>query len=119
MNQNGQLPWQQSAIIQHSQNLLHSYQHWLGQSLFDLTLPPEELPQELFEAPFVIFSHDAAADPILNYGNRKALELWEPNCQEFTQISSRKTAEELIQSEKNRLLADTSAKGFRNYTLKG
>ncbi|MDJ0620720.1 MAG: MEKHLA domain-containing protein [Calothrix sp. MO_192.B10] len=116
MNTDVQHPWQQEEIIRHTQRLLHSYQHWMGQSLFDLSIPPEDLAQALFEAPFVVVSHGTETDPIFNYGNRKALELWELSWEEFTQMPSRKTAEEGIQQERNNLLTDTLSKGFRNYS---
>jgi len=31
----------------------------------------------MFEAPFVLISHGTEDDPILNYGNRVALWLWQ------------------------------------------
>lgn len=40
---------------------------------------PANAARRLFEAPFVVVSHNAAADPILTYGNRAALPLWETN----------------------------------------
>jgi hypothetical protein len=68
-------PWQQQAIINHSQRLLHSFQHWTGRSLLDVNGSPVEIAQALFEAPFVLVSHGTEPDPIFNYGNRRALEL--------------------------------------------
>jgi MEKHLA domain len=109
-----QLPWQQENIIIQTQKILHSYQHWTGQSLFDLSFAPQELAQLLFEAPFVVISHGTEADPILNYGNQTALELWELPWEEFIIMPSRKTAPELIQLEINNLLAEAQAKGFIN-----
>ncbi|MDJ0798373.1 MAG: MEKHLA domain-containing protein [Calothrix sp. MO_167.B12] len=116
MNTDVQHPWQQEEIIRHTQRLLHSYQHWMGQSLFDLSIPPEDLAQALFEAPFVVVSHGTETDPIFNYGNHKALELWELSWEEFTQMPARKIAEEGVQQEHNNLLTDTLSKGFRNFS---
>jgi hypothetical protein len=116
MNQDGLFPWQQPAVIHHTQLLLRSYQHWMGQSLFDLSVPPEDLAQSLFEVPFVVVSHGTEVDPIFNYANRKALELWELPWEEFTQMPSRKTAEVILQAERNRLLLDTQTKGFSNFS---
>jgi hypothetical protein len=108
-------PWQQKVIIRHSQLLLYSYQHWTGRSLLDAIASPEEISQALFEAPFALISHGTELDPIFNYGNRKALELWELSWEEFTRMPSRKSAEEVVQQERDRLLADTSTKGFSNF----
>lgn len=110
-------PWQQQAIISHSQRLLHSFQHWTGRSLFEVNGSPVEIAQALFEAPFVLVSHGTEPDPIFNYGNRKALELWEFSWEDFTQMPSRKCVEPVTQEERDRLLAAAASKGYiDNYT---
>ncbi|MCC5623322.1 MEKHLA domain-containing protein [Nostoc sp. CHAB 5715] len=51
------------------------------------------------------------------YGNRKALELWELSWEEFTRMPSRKSAEEVVQEERDRLLLEATTKGFiTNYS---
>ncbi|WP_254174314.1 MEKHLA domain-containing protein [Planktothrix pseudagardhii] len=110
------LPWKQDTIILHTQRLLRSYQYWTGETLLDLQGTPEAIAEALFYAPFVLVSHGIEPDPIFNYGNQKALELWELTWEELTQMPSRKTAEPMVQEARNRLLAETEAKGFvRNY----
>ena len=110
-------PWQQQAIISHSQRLLHSFQHWTGRSLFEVNGSSVEIAQALFEAPFVLISHGTEPDPIFNYGNRKALELWEFSWEDFTQMPSRKCVEPVTQEERDRLLAAAATKGYiDNYT---
>lgn len=109
-------PWQQQAIISHSQRLLHSFQHWTGRSLFEVNGSSVEIAQALFEAPFVLVSHGREPDPIFNYGNRKALELWQVSWQEFTQMPSRKTAEQVVQEERDRLLSEAATKGFSYFS---
>lgn len=109
-------PWQQQAIISHSQRLLHSFQHWTGRSLFEVNGSPVEIAQALFEAPFVLVSHGTEPDPIFNYGNRKALELWEFSWEDFTQMPSRKSAEPVTQKERDRLLAEAATKGFSYFS---
>jgi len=111
-----QFPWQQEAIARHSQRLLHSYQHWTGTSLLNVSGTSEEIAQALFEAPFVLVSHGTQADPIFNYGNRKALQLWELTWEEFTKMPSRKSAEKIVQEERDRLLAEAASKGFSNFS---
>ncbi len=105
-------PWQQQAIINHSQRLLHSFQHWTGRSLLDVNGSPVEIAQALFEAPFVLVSHGTEPDPIFNYGNRRALELWEFSWEDFTQMPSRKCVEPVTQEERDRLLAAAATKGY-------
>lgn len=107
-----ELPWQDETVIRHSQRLLYSFKYWLGRSLLDVSGTPTEIATALFEAPFFLASHGTEQDPIYNYGNRKALEIWELDWQQFTRMPSRKTTEPVVQEERNRLLAETTTKGF-------
>ena len=68
--------------------------------------------EKLFNAPFVVVSHGTQADPILNYGNRAALALWEMSWDEFTRTPSRLTTEAPNRQERARLLEGVSSKGF-------
>lgn len=92
--------------------LLGSLRHWTGRELIDPALPLEQQAQRLFEAPFIVASHDASADPVLNYGNQAALQLWEASWPEFVSMPSRLTAEAVTQDERRRLLAEVTARGF-------
>lgn len=92
--------------------LLDSYAFWLKRELIDRTGTLEEQSEKLFVAPFVVASHTNAEDPILNYGNRQALELWEGNWEEFTGIPSRLTAEPVNQPERARMLEQVATHGF-------
>ncbi|MCC5657852.1 MEKHLA domain-containing protein [Nostoc sp. XA010] len=111
-----EFPWQQEAIILHSQYLINSFQHWTGNSLLDANSSPLETAQALFEAPFALVSHGTESDPIFNYGNRKALKLWELSWEEFTRTPSRRSAEELVQEERDRLLKEAANKGFSYFS---
>ncbi|MEB3180496.1 MAG: MEKHLA domain-containing protein [Nostocaceae cyanobacterium] len=112
-----QFPWQQEAIIIHTQRLLHSFKHWTGKSLLDVNGTPEEIAKSLFVAPFVIVSHGTEKDPIFNYGNRTALELWELSWEDFTQMPSRKTVRDVERKDREQLLLEAATKGFiTNYS---
>ncbi|WP_407674186.1 MEKHLA domain-containing protein [Nodularia harveyana] len=111
-----EFPWQQETIIIHSQRILNSFQHWLGYSLLDVSGSSREIAQGLFEAPFILASHGTQVSPIFNYGNRKALEQWEMSWEEFTRTPSRKTAEAVVQAERDRLLAEAATKGFSYFS---
>ena len=43
MTINIELPWKQEVVIHHTQRLLHSFQHWTGDSLLDASGSLEEL----------------------------------------------------------------------------
>jgi hypothetical protein len=103
--------WSQDVILRHSQRLLKSYQRWLGQPLLPFG-SVEQQAQALYEAPFVVVSHGVEADPILNYGNQQALDLWEMDWQTLTQTPSRLTAEPINQRDRAKLLAQAKEKGY-------
>ena len=55
--------------------LLDSYALWLKRELIERNGDIDGQSRRLFFAPFVVVSHADSADPILNYGNRQALDL--------------------------------------------
>ena len=80
--------WQQPEVIRWSQILAQNYQQLLGKELFPSNTP-EELAKALFHAPFVIVSHGTQTDPIFNYGNQTALQLWSLSWEELIKTPSR------------------------------
>jgi hypothetical protein len=105
-------PKRDPALLQHVLRLLRSFRHWTGRGLIASSDPPEALADRLFFAPFVVISHGTEADPILNYGNREALRLWEMSWEAFTRTPSRLTAEAQNREERARLLAEVARKGW-------
>jgi hypothetical protein len=101
-------------VIRHTQRLLHSFHHWTGVPLLPSDGDESTNAQALFEASFVVVSHGTEADPILNYGNRQALQLWCMEWKQFTQTPSRLTAEPMERAERDRLLQQAKANGFIN-----
>jgi hypothetical protein len=99
-------------LADHMARLQASLWHWTGRELIDSTLPAVEQARALFEAPFILVSHDTADDPVFNYGNRIALALWEMSWDEFTALPSRQSAEPMEQSARARLLAEVTTHGF-------
>jgi len=104
--------WQQPEIINWTQILLNSYQQLLGQNLIEPTLSQEEQAKTLFFAPFVVLSHGTQSDPIYNYGNQIALELWERNWDELIKMPSRLSAEKVLREERQTLLDQANSQGF-------
>jgi hypothetical protein len=105
-------PWQDHNWITHTQILLNSYRRFLGEELVVRDGSDEEQSQVLFEADFVVVSHATQADPILNYGNRAALNLWEIDLDTLLQTPSRMTAEPVHRDERARLMERTTRDGF-------
>jgi hypothetical protein len=104
--------WQQQAVIAHTQLLAQIFRRFTGRNLLPGLFNPLGLARCIFEAPFVVVSHGTEADPVLNYGNRAALQLWELSWAELTRTPSRLTAETPEQAERTRLLAAVTARGF-------
>ncbi len=100
------------VIISHSECLLRSLAHWTGRDLTPGVSDPRERARILFEAPFVLVSHGTEVDPILNYGNRSALTLWDTTWEELTRMPSRLTAEAPNREERARLLERVTRDGF-------
>lgn len=105
-------PWKDAGIQRWCQVLLESYRHWTKRDLLEPARAPEELARALFEAPFVVVSHGLEDDPVLNFGNRAALDLWEMTWDQFTRTPSRMTAEPPDQVERARMLAQAEERGF-------
>jgi hypothetical protein len=105
-------PWTDPAVIQWNQSLLNSFRRWLGRELIERTGSSGEQAKALYHAPFIVVLHGMEADPILKYGNRAALELWEMDWGQFTKTPSRLTAEPVNQAERARMLARVQEKGF-------
>lgn len=72
----------------------------------------ETLGAQIFNADFYILSHNAAADPILTYGNQQVLDQWEVSWAELTAMHSRETAKPIDQAERSILMAQVKAHNY-------
>ena len=104
--------WGRDSVIAHSAILVRSFRRFTGRDLLPGLFNPLGLSRNLFTAPFVLVSHGTEADPVLNYGNQAALNLWEISWEELTRTPSRLTAEMPEREERARLLAAVSEHGF-------
>jgi len=104
--------WQTDLVVTHTTRLARSLKHFTGRELLSGPTDPRDLAKKVFTAPFVLVSHGTEADPVLNYGNRTALVLWEMTWAELTRTPSRFTAEAPNREERARLLAEVTARGF-------
>lgn len=104
--------WEKPEIISWIQILLDSYQKLLGQELINRNSDPSLESKTVFFAPFILVSHGTQTDPILNYGNQIALDLWETTWDSFISIPSRLTAEPINQEERQVMLSRVTQQGF-------
>ena len=98
----------------HASRLTASYRHWTGMELIPSapSIAPSALFETLYFAKPVIVSHGTESDPIFNFGNLSALQLFEMDWDAFTSLPSRRSAEPLQREERQRLLDAVSAHGF-------
>ena len=96
---------------QHARLILESYERLLGKPLINI-VAGKGIASQLYQAPIVVLSHGTESDPILNYGNRAALKLWEMDSETFTRTASRHTAEPLIQEDRKRFMQAVNEKGY-------
>ena len=104
--------WTEPEIVQWSQYLLDSYAYWVKQELIDRSGTSLEQSERLFRNPCIVVSHGLEDDPILNYGNRVALNLWIMDWKQFTQTPSRFTAEPINREERSRMLEQAKTQGY-------
>ena len=99
-------------LIDHIAILRRSLRKLTGRDLLDGGATDADGARLLFQAPFVLLSHNRAPDPILTYGNRSALALFDLSWEELTSMPSRLTAEAPNREERARLLDQVTSKGY-------
>jgi MEKHLA domain len=104
--------WQEPQIIDWIEILLVSYRQLLGRELIECSGSWLEKSQLLYAAPFVVVSHGTQSDPVLNYGNQVALDLWEMDWTKFTQTPSKSTAEPVNQAAREVMMSQVLRQGF-------
>jgi len=97
---------------EHAELILSSLVGMTGRNLVDPKQSDKERYRSLFEAPFGVVSHNTEADPVFNYGNKVALELFEMKWDEFIKLPSRLSAEQQIREERKKLLARVTEFGY-------
>lgn len=96
----------------HIRLLRTSFYRLTGRDLVDPHLQDPAAAKTIYFAPYVVVSHNTAVDPIFNYGNQTALELFELSWSDFTALPSRQSAEQPDQIARARLLQEVSTKGY-------
>lgn len=104
--------WEALAVVTWTQLLLDSHRHWMGRELIPRIGHERQQSRELYEAPFVVASHGLGDDPVFNYGNRAALQIWELSWEKLLRLPSRRTAEPEQREERQRLLSAVEQYGY-------
>lgn len=98
-------------LAPHALLLLESYRRLLGRELVAAGTVPEKA-RALYEAPFVVVSHDTAPDPVFNYANLAAQHLFEMDWNAFVRTPSRLSAGPVHRDERARLLEEVARNGY-------
>ncbi|PCJ61233.1 MAG: MEKHLA domain-containing protein [Planctomycetota bacterium] len=96
----------------HLKHLANSFEKLLHKKLITYNCETTTLTDAIDSANFIVLSHGTETDPILNYGNKNALELWEMSFEHFTQTTSKKTAEAPLREEREALLQRVKEDGY-------
>ena len=99
--------------VEHVVILLSNLERWTGVDLAgEFGISAGALGKGVFLAEFCLLSSDLSADPVLNYGNQRALDLWEMSWEELTSTRSRDTARADRQSDRDGLMRQVDEKNF-------
>ena len=97
--------------VQHVKNVLNSFENLTGRTIIKRTTPEADL-LEIENGEFFLVSHNKEDDPVLNYGNKNALKLWELSWDNFIKTPSRKTAEADLRIKRKEMLNTVSKQGY-------
>lgn len=104
------------ATDKHARLIMDSYRKWTGRTLLNRPDSPEVGCggdfERLFHVDIVVLSHGTEADPVLNFGNKAALSLWEMDWDAFTRTPSKRTAEPMERVERASFLRAVSERGY-------
>lgn len=99
-------------LVAHATLLIRSYRLRTGVDLLDAGRSPRDAAASLYHAPFVVLSHDTAADPLFTYANLAAQARFEMAWSEIVGLPSRYSAEPLAREARARFLAQVAAQGY-------
>lgn len=105
-------PWMNPRAVSRAAQVLAAFEQRLGRPLIPCTGSAEADAFTLFEAPFPVLAHGTEADPVLDYGNRLALTLWEMDWPRFTATPSRLTAEPDAREAREKVLKTAAQQGY-------
>ena len=96
----------------HVKHLLDSYESFVKQDLIERSGDMKIDFEIINNSSFIVVSHNGAIDPVLNFGNKSALNLWELSWEDFTSTPSRKTAELDLREKRQEMLLIAEKNGF-------
>jgi hypothetical protein len=104
--------WRSARVERWCALLMSSYERWRHEPLIESPSQVASMAETVFESGRIIVSHGGGEDPIFNFGNRRALELWELSWDAFVRMPSRYSAEPDAREARERMLEQARALGF-------
>ncbi len=99
-------------LAEHAALLIRSYRLRTGRDLLDPGLASPEAARTLYQAGFVVLSHNTAVDPLFTYANLAAQARFELPWGEIVGMPSRCSAEPLAREARTRLLETVARQGY-------
>lgn len=99
-------------LSDHAKLLITSFHRVTGKPLVEHKFSGEAAYRALYEAPYGVVSHNTDNDPVFNYGNKSALNVFQMSWQKFTALPSRQSAEPVNRKERQQLLARVNEHGY-------
>ncbi len=99
-------------LVEHAALLHESHLRLTGRPLMVGQITPAALGESMFNADFVVVSSGMEPDPLFNYANRTALDLFELDWGSFTAMPARESAEPEDQSTRAALMRQVHDQGF-------
>ncbi|MCP5412480.1 MAG: MEKHLA domain-containing protein [Alphaproteobacteria bacterium] len=96
----------------HVRRLLDAFTRATGRDLAKELGASADLGRFFHDGDFALLSHRGDADATLNYGNARALALWECGWEDFTAMPSRQTAPRPDRAERETMMTQVAQKGF-------
>ncbi len=99
-----------NSAQEHISILANNYQQYFSEPMI-IGFSEKDLLQAIWQGDFVVLSHGTEEDPIFNFANLCAQQLFEMDFETITQLPSRKSAGPSTQQERNRLMSQVTTKG--------
>ena len=98
------------SATEHIAILAKNYQQYFSEPMLASSSEKDFL-QAVWQGEFVVLSHGIEEDPIFNFANLCAQQLFEMDFETITQLPSRKSAGPSTQQERNSLMSQVTTKG--------
>lgn len=99
-------------LAEHVDRLCGSFARLLGRPLIDTPLSGAERAEAVFNANVVVLSSGLEADPLFNYANRIALDVFEFDWQRLLATPARESAEPENQAKREQLMQQVRTQGY-------